>query len=151
MNFVYIDSVLWKTFRDHAKQDFPHECIGFFEAEKVGPGSIRIIKVFPGRNAIKRKHQRTTSGLLDKKSTRELIKLDKKNKDKIYGMYHSHPKTGTVDMKGKDSFLGKVYKRFKHQLIIGVYRKGKRFRMAFWFYEKPKWHEVEIIRRSLKK
>lgn len=144
MDFVYIDRVLWKTLGNHAKREFPHECIGYFEAEHVCPGSIRITQVFSGKNVAPVKERRV-AGLLDRKSERDLLRLDKKNPTKIYGMYHSHPESGTIWLGEKDSFNGKIYKRFRHQMIIGVLAKGKKTRKAFYFYKKPLWSEVEII------
>ena len=145
MNFVYIDKHLWKILGDHAKHEYPHECIGFFEAIHTVPGSIKITNVFPGKNVIKPKNIRTMAALLSKKDEKELLQLTRRNPDKIYGMFHSHPESGMTYLGEKDSFNAKIYKRFRNQIIVGVTHHGLRTKKAYWFWVKPLWTELQII------
>lgn len=144
MNFVYIDKGLWKVLGDHAKHEFPEECIGYFEAEHVLPGSIRITKVVPCKSII-RGQMRQVAAQLSKAQDREMVALARKNKDKIYGVYHSHPQSGAIYLGEKDIFLGKIYKKFRNQIVVGVSKTGSRTRKAYWLFEKPDWKEVQIL------
>lgn len=144
MNFVYIDKRLWKILGDHAKHEFPHECIGYFEAINVLPGSIRLTSVVPCKSII-RGQARKIAAQLSKKDDRELGRLIRRNPDKIYGVYHSHPESGMIYLGEKDSFNGKIYKRFRNQIIVGVTHQGAKTKKAYWFWTKPVWTEVQIL------
>ncbi len=135
---------------DHAKREFPYECIGYFEAEVVRPGSIKLTNVVPGRNVLNTKQKRLAA-LLSKPEERELLRLMRKNKDKIYGMYHSHPESGMVYLGEKDSFIGKIYKRYRNQIIVGVTHQGTKTKKAYWLWTKPLWTELQIIVKQEKK
>lgn len=145
MDFVYIERRLWNVIRDHARHEAPNECIGFFEAKPEGAGNLRITAVWTCKNVSR---QKKDSGMLSKVDERRIKQFEKiKGKEGyVYGVYHSHPATGTIYLSEKDSLIGKIYKRFRHQLIAGVYGKSKKVRTAFWFYKRPRpWQEVEIM------
>lgn len=144
MNFVYIDKGLWKILGDHAKREFPEECIGYFEAVKVLPGSIRLTNIVPCKSVIRGKARRTAA-MLSRQEDREMQSLIRKNRDKIYGVYHSHPESGAIYLGEKDIFLGKIYRRFRNQIIVGVSPSGTRTKKAYWLFSKPEWKEVQIL------
>lgn len=83
--------------------------------------------------------------MMTKRQDKEIEKLARKNKDKIYGIYHSHPESGAVYLGEKDIFNGKIYKRFRNQIIVGVSKSGTRTKKAYWLFEKPEWKEVQIL------
>jgi len=144
MDFVYIERKLWNEIRDHARKEDPNECIGFFEAQPSTSGNIRITAIFPCKNVAKNpKH----SGQIHQSTALKIKRLAKKNEKNgfVYGMYHSHPSSETIHLSEQDSFVGKVYKRFRHQIVAAVCGKKRSVRMAFWAYQKPHWQEVEIM------
>ncbi len=143
MDFIHIDSQLWKALGDHARREYPYECIGYFEARPTQPGSLQVTKIFPCVSVI-RGEARRESAQIAKKEDRNLISLMRKHRDMVYGIYHSHP-TGPLQISEKDRYWGRRAKRYRHQIIIGVQHKGKRTQKAFWHLESDAWTRAEFL------
>lgn len=144
MDFLYIDKQLCDLLKRHAVAEAPRECIGYFEAKPEVAGNLRVTAIVPCKNISKLKH----TGDISKRDVKTIAELTKRNEKKglVYGMYHSHPIEGSVDLSEKDAYIGKVYRRFRRQIILGVRGKSKQtVKVAFWFYAKPVWQEVEVI------
>jgi proteasome lid subunit RPN8/RPN11 len=147
MDFLYIENLLYDLLKRHAVAECPQECIGYFEAIPEGAGNLRITDVVPCPNISR---QPLDSGDISKKFVRRIKELTKKNEKQgfVYGMYHSHPATGFTALSEKDSYIGKMYRRFRHQIIIGVVGKRKKsVKMSFWVYDRKAklWQEVEVL------
>jgi len=133
----------WKAFRDHALERMPEECIGLFECLEHN-GKYEITNVYPCRNVARNKK---IEGKISKPEMRELKKLISRGERKgfKYGIYHSHPLSGSVSLSDVDQFISKIYKLFRMQIILGV--TGKRVKKAFWIFQKPNLIEgrIEVI------
>ncbi len=140
---VFISTKLMKKLKAHALSVDPNECIGFFEINTKN--ELRITDITTCKNISK---EPALSGHISPHYTNKIKKLFRRNEKLgiIYGMYHSHPLSGKTTLSAKDGFIGKIYKRFRNQIIMGINGKSKRtVSIAFWRYERPNWIKIDMI------
>lgn len=144
MDSAYISKDTLTRLKNHASESFPNECIGFFECHEDN-GDFYITEVFERKNIAKKKRE---SGLLAKRDFRKFNKLAKTGKRKgiFYGVYHSHPISGSINLGEQDMYSGSIFKLFRLQMIIGIKRNGK-IRIAFWKTSDGNWFKRRIRTR----
>ena len=139
---VRIKRKIWWKFKDHAIECFPEECIGAFECQETENGDLEVTNVYTCRNIARNKK---FEGQVSKPDMRNLKKISRRGNRKglSYGIFHSHPMSGSVKLSDIDVFSAKIYKLFKLQIILGI-TKSKRIRKSFWKYEKPEMLEKKV-------
>jgi proteasome lid subunit RPN8/RPN11 len=140
---VNLNKKNWSILLKHSIDIFPQECTGMFECIKIKSKPLKITKVFPCRNVSSRKKYGSQISKIDMRRLRPILISGAKN-GFLYGVYHSHPNTGTIQLSDEDMFCAKLYKRFRLQVIIGITKKNK-IRRAFWQMNKSGWSLKKII------
>ena len=142
MKIVKLKNKNWEIIREHAKSCFPEECTGIFECKKINNKEITITNIFVCKNVSKTKKYESMISKRDMKKLRPVMASGIK-KGLVYGVYHSHPNTGTLELSDQDMFWAKFRKRFQLQIIVGI-KKTKdilRTRRIFWQFSNSRWSE----------
>ncbi len=150
---VHIDRELWGKVKEHAIQSFPDECVGFFIGFSLGDfRGTGIVGMYPCKNISKNKRtQSIVSRRQVKKLIKECEKLNKVVNGFFVGQYHSHPTTGSTIQSESDQAVGKRWKAYRFQIILGLKsKKAAVVRKKFYHYDRKakKWQEGKITVKS---
>ncbi len=141
---VQITKKHWAQMRSHADRVHPEECVGLFECLPTHSGKgFRITHIFPCRNVARAKKW---AGQISKPEMRELKKVMRRGAKEgyVYGMYHSHPITGTTTLSEIDQASGRQFKISKLQIVLGA-KNPKRVKRSFWELRNKEWLQHEIV------
>ncbi len=142
MESVHISAKVLKKLQKHALKSFPNECVGIFECMFDEKG-LEVTEIYECKNIATDKRY---GALLTKKDFRffnkRRISLEKHNI--FYGVYHSHPTTGSLELSDQDKHSSKFYKMFNMQLILGI--KNKTVRNMFWYKKSRSWCSAKLIK-----
>ena len=143
MDKVTVSDVVVKKLVRHALRSFPNECVGIFECIFDGK-KYEITDAYECKNMAANKRY---GSLLAKKDFRYFNKkrMLMERRNVFYGVYHSHPLTGSLQLSDMDKNSARFYKMFKMQLILGVQGK-KLVRKRFWKKKGNTWHKANLIK-----
>jgi proteasome lid subunit RPN8/RPN11 len=126
---IYASNYIISQLKDHAKECFPEECCGLFRCEKTDKG-LEVTEIIKTKNVSKQKRigAQIPRRIFKKFST---LASRLKNKGIYYGVYHSHPLTGSLVLSDQDVYSATIYKLFRKQIILGI-KKSRAIHKTFW-------------------
>ena len=133
----------WQKMKSHALSCFPDECVGIFEC--LPSRTPMVLDAFPCRNVSRTKRFQSMISKRDKKALAAKMAAGRR-KGLLYGVYHSHPNTGSLGLSEDDKFWGRRYKRYGIQIILGITKNsnGLVVKRAFWKASGRRWTERKM-------
>ena len=143
MGKVLISKKNLNKLKEHARASIPNECVGVFECMLDGR-KLEITEVYECRNIAQDKKYGAMLAKKDFKFFNERRKkLERHNI--FYGIYHSHPVSGSLFLSPQDKYSAKFYNLFRLQIILGV-QKRKVIKSMFWKKSSNSWRKSELIK-----
>lgn len=143
MGKVLISKKALRRLNEHAKASLPEECVGIFECMYANR-KWEVTDIYECKNIAEDKRY---GAMLSKKDFKffnnRRKKLEKHNI--FYGVYHSHPITGSLDLSEQDRYSAKFYNLFKLQIVLGV-KNRRSIKCMFWKKNAKSWRKSDLIK-----